>query len=282
MIKRSHFTGIDSAIGEHTDPSCPREFTSLALYGFWSHVWECRQAHDLIYNGHDTPSEGLLVESRISGLAGALQNISLYNVEIQGEDPELAIISAFLSLALYTPLPALQKFLGRHGDQDAQETAPLIHDWVMSRNSRYAIYFAARVLHAGNRLTTPCLHGFNAYAVYSATLVLFCYGVIVGKGTARVLNGSSKEGKQPNPSALVWLGEDRDAAQFQIFLASGYGAPALHGVEGSLVAFVHSPRSAMAFATDIFTNKGGQALQMMPGFMESLVRIQQFLTKAVR
>jgi hypothetical protein len=236
-------------------------------------------------------------------------SITISNIHGDGqeedEDPELAIIRAYLLLALYTPLTALQKFLGRYGDQEARDAAPVIHDWVFSRESRYALDAAARVLHAGRKLNikTNCLHGSPANAVYTAGLALFCYGVIVAPrddkpgpgGDTLPLSISSTQGI--DPSLTVWLGESSDHAQsnvnVQTFLSSGYGVPAIRlGVAGSptppppssstpalaeTFAYIHHPASVAALVTRIFTRDGTLALDAMPGFTESFVRILLFL-----
>jgi hypothetical protein len=280
----------------------------LLLHGLWSPVWSCRTDTDLIANGTET----LLASSRTIELASAIRAIPITISNIHGdgqeedEDPELAIIRAYLLLALYTPLTALQKFLGRYGDQEARDAAPVIHDWVFSRESRYALAAAAQVLHAGRKLNikTNCLYGSPANAVYTAGLTLFCYGVIVAPrddkpglgGDTLPLSITSTQGI--DPSLTVWLGEPSDDAHsnvnVQTFISSGYGVPAIRlGAAGSptpppssstptsapaeTFAYIHHPASVAAIVTRIFTRDGTLALDAMPGFTESLARILLFL-----
>ncbi|KAL3487587.1 hypothetical protein BJX62DRAFT_240855 [Aspergillus germanicus] len=283
----------------------------LLLHSLWSPVWSCRADTDLIAAGTDT----LLTSSRTNELASAIRAIiinSSNNQEHLEEDegPELAIIRAYLLLALHTPLTALQKFLGRYGDQEARNAAPVIHDWVFSRESRYALDAAARILHAGRKMSMKahCLHGSSANAVYTAGLALFCYGVIVAPrddkpglaGGTLPLSTTTTQGI--DPSLTVWLGESSDNAQsnvnVQTFLSSGYGVPAIRlGAAGSptpplltpptpssstpapveTFAYIHHPASVAALVTRIFTRDGTLALDAMPGFTESFVRILLFL-----
>ncbi|KAJ5380663.1 uncharacterized protein N7496_003091 [Penicillium cataractarum] len=272
---------VRQALSRHLSRSSTT--TSLILYGLWSHVWSCRQNHDLMSNGLDMPSEGLPVSSEVNDLANTIQAIPVTKSDSTETDPQLPMISAFLSLALYTPLPALQKFLGRYGDQEAQDAAPLLHDWMLSRNSRYALDYAARILHSAHHTKTPCLHGFSAYAVYTAGLALFCYGVIVTTRTRRthIGNNALNSTQTLDSSPTTWLGEMDDNAQAQqVFLASGYGVPAIRLQSVASVAYVHQPESISALVTSIFTRQGTLTLDEMPGFTESLVRILQSLANS--
>ncbi|KAJ0422909.1 hypothetical protein BJY00DRAFT_310511 [Aspergillus carlsbadensis] len=285
----------------------------LLLHGLWSSVWSCRTDTDIITNGAET----LLTSSRTNELASAIRAIPMPTPidgvsQEEDEDPELTIIRSFLLLALYTPLTTLQKFLGRYGDQEARDAAPVVHDWVFSRESRYALDAAAQVLHAGRKMTMKahCLHGSSANAVYTAGLALFCYGVIVAPGPrdgqAGLGGGDTPPLNTPqatDPSSTVWLGESGDDAQasVQTFLSSGYGVPAIRlGLAESsptaltptsssttttntpappaeTFAYIHRPASIAALVTRIFTRDGTLALDAMPGFTESLVRILLFL-----
>ncbi|KGO63634.1 Transcription factor, fungi [Penicillium italicum] len=264
--------------------SCSCTTTSLLLYGLWSHVWSCRQDHDIMYNGLDNTSEGLLVSSRANELANTIQAIPVTNGDSKKTDSKLLMISAFLSLALYTPLPALQKFLGRYGDQEAQDAAPLLHDWMLGRNSRYALNSAARILHSAHHMGTPYLHGFSAYAVYTAGLTLFCYGVMVTTQARKTHIGHNalRSAQTMDSSPTAWLGGiDDDAAQVQqAFLASGYGVPAIRLQNGVPAAYIHQPESIIALVVSIFTRQGTLKLDGMPGFTENLVRILQSLANS--
>ncbi|KAL3454873.1 hypothetical protein BJX65DRAFT_301496 [Aspergillus insuetus] len=292
----------------------------LLLHGLWSPVWSCRADTDLIATGTET----LLTSSRTNELASAIRAILINSSNIhddsqeEDEDPELTITCAYLLLALYTPLTALQKFLGRYGDQEARDAAPVIHDWVFSRESRYALDAAARILHAGRKMSMKkCLHGSLANAVYTAGLALFSYGVVITPrddkpglaGDTLPLSTTSTQGI--DPSLAVWLGESGDDTHpnvnVQTFLSSGYGVPAIRlGDAGSptppsltpaissssttttttpapapvpaeTFAYIHHPASVAALVTRIFTRDGTLALDAMPGFTESFVRILRFL-----
>ncbi|CEL06376.1 hypothetical protein ASPCAL07481 [Aspergillus calidoustus] len=283
----------------------------LLLHGLWSPVWSCRTDTDLIATGTGT----LLTSSRTNELANTIRaipiNISGSQEHLEeDEDPELAMIRGYLLLTLHTPLTAIQKFLGRYGDQEARDAAPAIHDWVFSRESRYALDAAARVLHAAREMSikTNCLHGASANAVYTAGLALFCYGVIVaprdGKpglaGDPPPLSTTTTT-QGIDPSLTVWLGESDRQANVQTFLSSGHGVPAIRlGLAGSppplppqtpsssatpapaptlteTFAYIHHPASVAALVTRIFTRDGTLALDAMPIFTESLVRILLFL-----
>ncbi|KAL2793750.1 hypothetical protein BJX66DRAFT_338485 [Aspergillus keveii] len=288
----------------------------LLLHGLWSPVWSCRTDTDLIAAGTDT----LLTSSRTNELASSIRAVTIDSSNNQehleeDEDPELAITRAYLLLALYTPLTALQKYLGRYGDQEARDAAPVIHDWVFSRESWYALDAAARILHAGRKMSMEKgLHGSPANAVYTAGLALFCYGVIVaprddtsGPDTLPLTTTSSST-QGNDPSLTVWLGESGDVTHpnvnVQTFLSSGYGVPAIRlGVAGNpappsltppssssstttpapapapieTFVYIHHPASVAALVTRIFTRDGTLALDAMPGFTESFVRILLFL-----
>ncbi|KAK1783800.1 hypothetical protein QBC45DRAFT_455966 [Copromyces sp. CBS 386.78] len=115
----------------------------------------------------------------------------------------MPITFEMFSLALHVDLNQLQSFAGKAGEEEARRaSAHFLHQdhypgtgregnggaggagggggWVRSTDARYAVWHAGQVFRAARGLPPTGLRGFNAMAVYFASLTLWVYGLLGG------------------------------------------------------------------------------------------------------
>ncbi|KAH7628682.1 hypothetical protein B0T09DRAFT_344404 [Sordaria sp. MPI-SDFR-AT-0083] len=115
----------------------------------------------------------------------------------------MPITFEMFSLALHVDLNQLQSFAGKAGEEEARRaSAHFLHQhhypgtgregngpggaggggggWVRSTDARYAVWHAGQVFRAARGLPPTGLRGFNAMAVYFASLTLWVYGFLGG------------------------------------------------------------------------------------------------------
>lgn len=82
-------------------------------------------------------------------------------------------------MVLYVSPDEVQKFAGKSGEEEARRvTASLEEHWVNTPEARYAAWHAGQVFLNARRLPPASLRGFNAIAVYLASLTLWAYGLL--------------------------------------------------------------------------------------------------------
>jgi hypothetical protein len=103
-----------------------------------------------------------------------LKNVAPY----EDEGPPAVLFHEFLLMLLYVDLDNVQRFAGKHGEVEARRAYALLETWAMDEQSRNAVCHAGQVLRAGRAVPQYGLRGFEAIALYQATLVLWVYGVL--------------------------------------------------------------------------------------------------------
>ena len=107
----------------------------------------------------------------------------------------MPITFEMFALALHVDLNQLQSFAGKAGEEEARRaSAHFLHQdgernggasgggggWVRSEDARYAVWHAGQVFRRARELPPTGLRGFNAMAVYFASLTLWVYGLLGG------------------------------------------------------------------------------------------------------
>lgn len=110
----------------------------------------------------------------------------------------LPITFEMFMVALHVDLNQLQSFAGKAGEEEARRaSAHFLHQdhdpgtgregngaggggWVRSTDARYAVWHAGQVFRVARGLPPTGLRGFNAMAVYFASLTLWVYGLLGG------------------------------------------------------------------------------------------------------
>lgn len=143
-------------------------------------------------------------------------------------------------MLLYVDLDDVQRFAGKHGEGEARRAYALLEPWYIEERSRNAAFHAGQVLRAGISVPKYGLRGFEAIALYQATLVLWVYGVLKctvvpprstrTKLIANVANSTGSDGATSNGSSeddrRVFL-DGPINADVKRFIELGRGAPGL-------------------------------------------------------
>ena len=81
-------------------------------------------------------------------------------------------------MILHASTDDLQRFAGKFGEDEARKASVEFTEWSKGIESRIAIWHAGQVFRAAKRLGQAQCRGFNAIAVYYASLTLWIYGLM--------------------------------------------------------------------------------------------------------
>ena len=87
----------------------------------------------------------------------------------------------------------LQRFAGKFGEDEARKASVEFTEWSKGIESRVAIWHAGQVFRAAKRLGQAQCRGFNAIAVYYASLTLWIYGLMISPSQTSSTLRSPKE-----------------------------------------------------------------------------------------
>ncbi|KAK5085138.1 hypothetical protein LTR05_004417 [Lithohypha guttulata] len=249
----------------------------------WSRVWQCLQMRTLSnyqYNGSGASSM-LTVNTYHQELIHAAKNISLRSSDWHGGlGPYAEMLLELCMLHLHVSLEAVQLLAGKDGEEEARKVVPVLRRWIVSAESRQAIFHAGRVLAAARRYPLGYLRDQSAVAVYHASLALWAYAILSeaplhGGVTSTERYSTSDHNNIPQ----VFLDEE-DGPEMQRFLVLGLGVPAIRKYEE--VWF--SPREinnyvplsdtlmAMKSVANLLSSKNGDA-QSRPLMVTNLNRL---------
>lgn len=158
-------------------------------------------------------------------------------------NPATVLFREFLLMLLYVDLDDVQRFAGKHGEGEARRAYALLETWYVEEQSRNAAFHAGQVLRAGISVPQYGLRGFEAIALYQATLVLWVYGVlkctvVPPKSMRSKFNGpTASSSSAPGSERVKSSGNNEDDrrvfldgpinADVKRFIELGRGAPGL-------------------------------------------------------
>ncbi|KAH7007006.1 hypothetical protein EDB80DRAFT_842197 [Ilyonectria destructans] len=277
------------------DPACALLHT---LYGLSGLIWEYRQAHHMLrmgdfHYGHD----GLALTSRFEALSRALHvlrdAVTTYEEDKMLSDsgtwiPELLTILEFNSAALNAPLRSLPIFAGKDGELESQHVYPMLQEWTQSREARQAMWHAGQLYKSARNLPTHQIKGFQAVAIYQASLLFWVYGIIIGGRNQR--EGVSTS----NPFKPVVLLDAEMTPHVKQFIACGEGIPGIRDLDSqgdisSKATALHNPAAMMSIAIRIMRSQEESSTQFMPAtgrvipiLVNSLAQLMTNLGRAAR
>ncbi|KAK3500725.1 hypothetical protein B0T13DRAFT_228602 [Neurospora crassa] len=136
-------------------------------------------------------------------------------------------------VALHVDLNQLQSYAGKAGEEETRRaSAYFLHQdpysgtggegngrggtngggWVRSTDARYAVWHAGQVFRAARALPPTGLRGFNAMAVYFASLTLWVYGLLGGPNPG-----------SPSLPSLFWGSGEHDMGRGGPGVSGGFG-----------------------------------------------------------
>lgn len=161
---------------------------SALLHGFWGQVNAYRETIRFYANAHAHGNGGshrLWLKSQHQELYHDLCAFSTIihtaypNSRNLSHTVHLSLILELFLMILHVSPDDLQKFAGKAGEEEARRVAvSLEQHWVNTPEARYAAWHAGQVFRNARRLPPASLRGFNAIAVYLASLTLWAYGLL--------------------------------------------------------------------------------------------------------
>lgn len=247
------------------------------LQGYWGQIWAFRQSCRFYPNSTSSHRLALMTEYR--ELYSDLSEFSQRIPTLTKEHRVPTLLSELFMMLLHTDADELQKFVGKYGEHEAKQASASFKKWSQTEDARKAIWHAGQVYRAARQLSFASLRGFNAIAVYYATLTLWIYGLTYSssqdtKNSTQIDARSSEAvASDLQPSSCVGLNELKDMSS-RMFIKSNKGIPGVvpgDGI-GSGVRFV--PLSAsdeiLVLAGDLYRSNFPDIGEPLPPLVENL------------
>ncbi|KAL2199228.1 hypothetical protein P885DRAFT_31719 [Corynascus similis CBS 632.67] len=268
-----------SSLSTNNSPLDMQFAISIYLHALWSLIWEYRQLASVYYpttttatttTTTDTNTSSNLLDSRRAELVTRLGSL-YHHLQIQKTRqntlapdslPPLLLLYHFLLFNLHTPLPDLQLFSGKEGEEQARRVYPSLQRWAGSIDARRALWHAAQVLKAARAFPRGTLQDFWSVAVCHAVLGVWGWSVVDrassisspasndssslrqwrGNGVGHDGHVGQDAGRDRGEevvtvSGLVYLdGEDESGdvlhdPTVRAWIGYGQGRPAIHGMQ---------------------------------------------------
>ncbi|KAK3693780.1 hypothetical protein B0T22DRAFT_450768 [Podospora appendiculata] len=175
----------------------------------------------------------------------------------------LAIAAQLFMMVLHVSLDDLQRFAGKAGEEEAGRASLALEEgWARTPDSRYAVWHAGQVLRNARLLPPTSLKGFNAMAVYFATLALWVYGILgCGNGDGDAGDGAHRD----LPTVVL---DSEESREVQAFLQLSRGTPGL--MHGRFAEPLSDPGLVLANARDLYRDNFPVRSEPLPPLVESL------------
>ncbi|KAI5925748.1 hypothetical protein F4810DRAFT_699971 [Camillea tinctor] len=158
---------------------------TAVLYGFWGQIAAYREAVKFYRHGAaptNNQRQGthrLWLTSQHQELYRDLGDFHIRLCTSSKALPHLILVAELFMMILHVSPDELQHFAGKSGEDEARRAAIALEDeWIPNREARYAVWHAGQVFRNARLLPPASLRGFNAIAVYFASLTLWVYGLL--------------------------------------------------------------------------------------------------------
>lgn len=249
------------------------------LQGYWGQIWALRQSCRFYTDSASAHRLALMTEYRelYSDIAEFSQRIPT----LTKEHKVPTLLSELFMILLHTDPDELQKFVGKYGEHEAKQASASFKAWSQTEDARKAIWHAGQVYRAARQLSFASLRGFNAIAVYYATLTLWIYGLMSSSSSQETTDSSRTESRpsetalsESQPSSSISLNEMKDLNS-RMFIKSNKGIPGVvipGDGNGSEARFV--PLSAsdeiLILAGDLYRSNFPDLGEPLPPLVENL------------
>ncbi|KAH8729611.1 hypothetical protein BGZ61DRAFT_515638 [Ilyonectria robusta] len=203
------------------------ELSSTALlHGFWGQIWSYRDAVKFHSSGGPNRRGGssppLWLKTQHQELYRDIAEFSNQIQHLRKPKPQLILLAELFMMILHVSPNDLQQFAGKNGEEEARRAAQTLEEnWFSESESRYAAWHAGQVFHWARKLAPTSLRGFNAIAVYFASLTLWAYGLAT---CARSTNGQ-KDGRGSTIEYVLMDGDE--TRESRAFLQLDRGVPGI-------------------------------------------------------
>lgn len=262
-------------LGEHSDVEL---CCMVIVYSFWGQILAYREAVKLhsARTNRRAAAHQVWMKVQHQELYRDLCEFSSMIRQSGRFDSQLGLLAELFMMVLHVSPDELQKFAGKEGEDEARRAARSVEEnWADSPESRYAVWHAGQVFLHARQIPPTSLRGFNAIAVYLASLTLWVYGLVSGP--------TGEPGYQHAPPGYVPAGsvlmDDYESSQSKAFLEVGQGLPAVRTIAGP--DFVTEPLSnqdsVLSIAQNLLRDNYPSRKEAPPPLVESLVRLMQDL-----
>ncbi|KAK7420627.1 hypothetical protein QQX98_002621 [Neonectria punicea] len=244
------------------------------LHGFWGQISSYRDAVKFYSSegpnrrGGSTPPLWLKTQHQelyrdVAEFANQIQHLRKPN-------PQLILVAELFMMILHVSPDDLQHFAGKNGEEEARRAAQTLEEtWFSGFESRYAAWHAGQVFNCARKLAPTSLRGFNAIAVYFASLTLWAYGL----ATYTHSTNGNKDGQDGRGSSvdLVLLDGD-ESRESRAFLQLDRGVPGLtmNGDANSGVEPLTNSGMVLTIARNVLRDNFPVRHEPLPPLVESL------------
>jgi hypothetical protein len=155
----------------------PHLSTITILHGFWGQIWTLLESKKFYPPSKATHRLCLLTS--YTELYRDLVAFSSQLTSLTRNSVEATLIAEMFMMILHASPEDLQRFAGKFGEDEARKASVEFTEWSKLIESRIAIWHAGQVFRAAKRLGQAQCRGFNAVAVYYASLTLWIYGLMI-------------------------------------------------------------------------------------------------------
>jgi hypothetical protein len=245
------------------------------LHGFWGQINAYREA--VRFYDHHSAATARRASSVTHRLWLTSQHQELYRdvsefAMLISSSPRLAtqlsVVAELFMMILHVSPDELQRFGGKQGEDEARQAAGHLEDtWAGSRDSRHAVWHAGQVIRNARTLSPASLRGFNAIAVYYASLTLWIYGLLSCSTHGQGQNAAD----MPAPSTYV-LVDGNESRETRAFLQLNKGTPGI-SMNGDVHSGIESLSNAgmvLNIARNVFRDNYPVRTEPLPPLVESL------------
>ncbi|ROW10165.1 hypothetical protein VMCG_01857 [Cytospora schulzeri] len=279
---------------------------SAILHGYWGQIWGYREAVRFYASSKSGGSHRLWLKSQHQELYSDLCAFTTFIYSSNHPRPystHLTIVLELFLMILHVSPDELQRFAGKSGEEEARRAAVTLEEnWANTSESRHAVWHAGQVIANARRLPPTSLRGFNANAVYFASLTLWIYGLFCSsppdnceeQDQSLLQPGGPQQQQQqiqqhhqviPGRLATPGRGSSSSPAKFVLldgeetrdtkaFLQFDRGVPALRpSLQGGTVEPLSDPGSVLSTARDVFRGNYPVRSEPLPPLVEGLVNL---------
>lgn len=187
-----HNLGVLDMLQEHIDVEL---CYSVLLHGFWGQIHSYRETikfYGNASNSSNNTTHRLWIQSQHQELYRDLCAFStiIHTAQARDHTTHLSLVLELFLMVLHVAPDDLQHFAGKAGEEEARRAAAALDSgWVSDSAARHAVWHAGQVFANARRLPPASLRGFNAIALYLASLTLWVYGLLNSAANAQQSRG---------------------------------------------------------------------------------------------
>ncbi|KAF8865705.1 hypothetical protein BDZ45DRAFT_684227 [Acephala macrosclerotiorum] len=216
----------------------------ILLHGYWSQIYSLLESKKFYPPQKSTHL--LCLHTQHTELYRDLSPLASIVPALSRNSPEATLIAELLQMILHVSPEDLQRFAGKFGEDEAKLASTEFGQWANTNEARIAVWHAGQVFRSASRLGQAQCRGFNAIAVYYASLTLWIYGLMIPNS---LRPGSGSNGRDADQVVL----NEAETQDTKIFRSTGQGSPGLivGDGEGKFISLMET-NQILAVARDTY------------------------------